>query len=160
MKTLQSYANFQVQVGIFRDLACLSLCSLKLEIGAINITSQTGMTATGVYTWKSLKSYCSRSYVSCMSVCPFIRLSTLSSPSAEYRSQLPRPQDWRDGSAVKNTDWLLFQRKPGFISQHPHGDSKLSVTAVPGDLMPSHRHMQAKHQCKPNQTQEAEQRFL
>ena len=28
----------------------------------------------------------------------------------------------------------------GFNSQHPHGGSQLSVTPVPGGLIPSHRH--------------------
>ena len=31
-------------------------------------------------------------------------------------------------------------RGPGFNSQHSHGGSLLSVTPVPGLLMPSHRH--------------------
>ena len=45
---------------------------------------------------------------------------------------------WRDGLAVKSTS--CSSRGPEFNSQHPHGSSKLSVTPVPGDLTPSHRH--------------------
>lgn len=48
VKTLLSYANFQVQVGILRGLTFLFLFSLKPEIGAINTASQVGAKATGV----------------------------------------------------------------------------------------------------------------
>jgi|UPI0000F4F6F2 hypothetical protein len=43
--------------------------------------------------------------------------------------------------------WLRFQNPalPGFKSQHLHGSSQLSVTPVPGNLTPSHRHA-----CKQN----------
>ena len=43
--------------------------------------------------------------------------------------------DWRDSSAVKNTDCSF--RGPGFNSQHPHDSSQPSITPVPRDLMPS-----------------------
>ena len=33
---------------------------------------------------------------------------------------------WRDGSALKSTDW--FSKGPEFNSQHPHGGSQASVT--------------------------------
>ena len=36
---------------------------------------------------------------------------------------------WIDGSIVKST--VCPSRVPGFNSQHLHGDSQLSVTAVP-----------------------------
>jgi hypothetical protein len=59
---------------------------------------------------------------------------------------------WRDGSEVKNTDYS--SRGPGFNSQHPHGSSQLSVTPVPGDLTPSHRHTSTQnnsaHEIKKN----------
>jgi hypothetical protein len=45
--------------------------------------------------------------------------------------------DWRDGAAGKSTG--CFSRGPGFISQHTHGSSKLSVIPVPEDLTPSYR---------------------
>jgi hypothetical protein len=42
------------------------------------------------------------------------------------------------------TQWLralgCSSRGPGFNSQHPHGSSQLSVTPVPADPTPSHRH--------------------
>ncbi|CAO2583729.1 17-beta-hydroxysteroid dehydrogenase 13 [Lemmus lemmus] len=46
---------------------------------------------------------------------------------------------WRDGSAVGSSD--CSSRGPGFDSQHPHGSSQLSVTPVPRDPTPSHRHI-------------------
>ena len=36
--------------------------------------------------------------------------------------------DWRDGSAVKNTD--CSSRGPGFNSQQPHGGSQPSVMGI------------------------------
>lgn len=44
--------------------------------------------------------------------------------------------DWRDGS-VKSID--CSSRGSEFKSQHPHGDSKLSVIPVLGDPTPPHR---------------------
>ena len=41
---------------------------------------------------------------------------------------------WRDGSAVKSVCSVLT---PGFHSKHSHGKSQPSVTAVPGESMPS-----------------------
>lgn len=42
-----------------------------------------------------------------------------------------------------------FCRRPGFDSQHPHGDSQLAVTSVPRDLMPfSDLEQQANAWCK------------
>lgn len=41
---------------------------------------------------------------------------------------------WRGGLAVKSTG-------SEFKSQHPHRDSQLSVTVVPGGSTPSHIHM-------------------
>ena len=42
------------------------------------------------------------------------------------------------GSTVKSAGGS--SREPGFNFLHPHGSSHLSVTPVPGDLMPSYRH--------------------
>ena len=39
---------------------------------------------------------------------------------------------------VKNTG--CFSRELKFNSQHAHGSSQVSVTLVPGNLAPSHRH--------------------
>ena len=44
----------------------------------------------------------------------------------------------RIGSVVMSTG--CSSKGPRFNSQHPHGSSQLSVTPVPGDLTPSHRH--------------------
>lgn len=43
--------------------------------------------------------------------------------------------DWRDDSEVKST--CCSRRGSVFCSQNPHGDSKLPVLLVPGDLKPS-----------------------
>jgi hypothetical protein len=51
-------------------------------------------------------------------------------------------QSWRDGSVAEINN---SPREPRLNSQHPPGDSQLSVTPVPGDLTPSHR-----HSCKQN----------
>ncbi|EDL87703.1 putative RNA methylase MDS024, isoform CRA_b [Rattus norvegicus] len=45
---------------------------------------------------------------------------------------------WGDGSVVKSTDCFHLRLK--FNSQHPRGSSQLSVTPVPGLLIPIHRH--------------------
>jgi hypothetical protein len=44
-----------------------------------------------------------------------------------------------DGSEFESTD--CSSRGPGFNSQHPQSSSQLSVTPVPGDLIPSHTHI-------------------
>jgi hypothetical protein len=62
-------------------------------------------------------------------------------PRSESRNRINKENTnmvWRDGSAVKNTG--CSSRRPGFNSQHPHGTSQLSVTPVPEDLAPFHRH--------------------
>jgi hypothetical protein len=46
---------------------------------------------------------------------------------------------WRDDdSAIKSIGYS--SREPTFNSQHPHGSSQPSVTPVPGNMTPSHRH--------------------
>jgi hypothetical protein len=61
---------------------------------------------------------------------------------------------WRGGSAVESTGCSF--REWGFDSQHPHGSSQLSVTPVPGDPTPSHRHTCRQntnaHEIKVNKT--------
>jgi hypothetical protein len=47
-------------------------------------------------------------------------------------------EDWRDGSAVKSTG--CFSKGPEFNSHHQQGRSQMSITPVPGDPTPSHRH--------------------
>lgn len=61
--------------------------------------------------------------------------------------------DCRDSSVFKSTGFSFrlphSTSQPPFNSQHPHGSSAVSVTPVPGDLMPSsglHRH-QTCTQC-------------
>jgi hypothetical protein len=53
-----------------------------------------------------------------------------------FLSQIEK-QGWRDGSVVKNTHWLPYQRTLKFNSKYPDGSSKLSVIIVPADLTPS-----------------------
>ena len=50
-------------------------------------------------------------------------------------------RDWRGGSVVKSIG--CSSRGPRFNSQQPHGSSQLSLTLIPGDLTPSHRHTYA-----------------
>jgi hypothetical protein len=45
---------------------------------------------------------------------------------------------WRDGSAVKSTG--CPSKGPRFNSQNPYDSSQMSLTPVPGDPTPSHRH--------------------
>nr|AAD29365.1 putative CAMP protein [Mus musculus]AAI45147.1 Vesicle-associated membrane protein 5 [Mus musculus]AAK38123.1 CAMP protein [Mus musculus] len=45
---------------------------------------------------------------------------------------------WRAGPEIKSTGYS--SRGSRFSSQHPHGSSQLSLTLVPKDLTPSHRH--------------------
>jgi hypothetical protein len=45
---------------------------------------------------------------------------------------------YRDGSVAKSTD--CSSKGPWFNPQHPHGSSQLSVTLVPRDPSPAHRH--------------------
>ena len=47
-------------------------------------------------------------------------------------------QGYRDGFSTKSTH--CSSRGSRFNSQHPHGNSQLFVTPVPGDLTPSHRY--------------------
>jgi hypothetical protein len=54
--------------------------------------------------------------------------------------------DWRDPSAVKSTDGS--PREHRFNSQHLHGDSKPSVTAVLGDLYADTRYVCGAHTDK------------
>lgn len=46
-----------------------------------------------------------------------------------------KSKGWRDVSTLKSTG--CSPRGPGLSSQHPHSNSRLSATPVPGDLMPS-----------------------
>ena len=43
----------------------------------------------------------------------------------QYYIQESNMWGWRDGSAAKSTNF--FSRGPGFNSQHPHGNSQLSI---------------------------------
>lgn len=56
---------------------------------------------------------------------------------------------WRDGSAVKDTDYSFRGHK--FDSQHPQGSLPASITLIPEDQMPSsgfHGHwMHVVHRC-------------
>lgn len=45
---------------------------------------------------------------------------------------------WRDGSVLKSSG---CSSRPRFNSQHPHGSLQQSITAFPGDLMPSSDHV-------------------
>lgn len=45
---------------------------------------------------------------------------------------------WREGPAVRNSGYSY--RGPLSNSQHPHGDSQLSVTPVPGESSGLQRH--------------------
>jgi hypothetical protein len=51
----------------------------------------------------------------------------------------------RNWGAGEMALWLralaALPEDPGFNSEHPHGSSQLSVTPVPGDRTPSHRHI-------------------
>ena len=52
------------------------------------------------------------------------------------RIQKCRAGGWRNDSAVKSTGCSLSG--PEFDSQHPHDILELSVTPVPGDLIPAY----------------------
>lgn len=67
----------------------------------------------------------------------------------------------RDGPVVRNSGYSY--RGPVSNSQHPHGDSQLSVTSVPGNPLPSkdircthgtQAYMQARHLYTENKTKE------
>jgi hypothetical protein len=66
---------------------------------------------------------------------------------APVRVKKLRKIDVRAGeSAIKST--TCSSRGTGFNPQHPHDNSQLSITPVPGDPAPSHKHI--KHIYRQN----------